>query len=65
MIQTVTLLFLLHHKRILWLILSKAFSKSQKMPPTMSLLFKAVRISLITLYMALFIDVHTSALIRD
>ena len=34
---------------------SKAFSISQKMPPTMSLLFKAFSISLVSLYVALFV----------
>jgi len=41
--------------RILWLTQSKAFSKSQKMPPSMSLLFKATKISLVSLYIALLV----------
>jgi len=34
---------------------SKAFSRSQKMPPTMSFLFKSFRITLVNTYMALFL----------
>jgi hypothetical protein len=35
---------------------SNAFSRSQKMPPTMILLFKASRISLASLYTSFFVD---------
>ena len=39
--------------RILWLTQLKALFKSQKMTPNISLLFKAVKILLFSLYMAL------------
>ena len=41
--------------RILWLTQSKAFSKSQKMPSTMRLLFKAIKILMVSFYVALLV----------
>ena len=60
MIQTITLLFLLHHKILVYMIefyglyTQRPFPSHKKMPPTMILLFKAVRISFIALQLITF-----------